>query len=62
MNVRIYCVRNKEFEDSGDTQKIDVEDLESCFKLPDNKLLIIGNGEKKILDDCELIGMEEIKK
>ena len=63
MRVMIYCVRNNDYGDysQGNTQTIEVEDLEACFKLPDNKLLVIDSEEKYIYDDCVLLGMEEIK-
>lgn len=63
MRVMIYCTRNNDYGDHtrGDAQTIEVEDLEACFRLPDNKLLVIDSEEKYIYDDCKLIGMEEIK-
>lgn len=63
MRVLIHCIRNNDYGDysQGNTQTIEVEDLEVCFKLPDNKLLVIDSEEKYIYDDCKLIGMEEIK-
>lgn len=63
MRVLIYCRRNNDYGNysAGETQTIEVEDLEACFKLPDNKLLVIDSEEKYIYDDCELLGMEEIK-
>lgn len=63
MRVLIHCVRNNDYGDytSGESQTIEVEDLEACFRLPDNKLLVIDSEEKYIYDDCKLIGMEEIK-
>ena len=63
MRVLIHCVRNNDYGDysSGEAQSIEVEDLEACFRLPDNKLLVIDGEEKYIYDDCKLIGMEEIK-
>ena len=63
MKVLIHCIRNNDYGDytSGDAQTIEVDDLEACFRLPDNKLLVIDSEEKYIYDDCKLIGMEEIK-
>lgn len=62
MRVLIHCVRNNDYGDyTGEAQTIEVEDLEACFRLPDNKLLVIDNEEKYIYDDCKLLGMEEIK-
>lgn len=63
MRVMIHCIRNKNYGDytSGDAQTIEVEDLEACFRLPDNKLLVIDSEEKYIYDDRKLLGMEEIK-
>lgn len=63
MKVLIHCVRNNDYGDysEGNAQTIEVEDLEACFRLPDNKLLVIDSEEKYIYDDCKLIGMEEIK-
>lgn len=63
MRVLIHCTRNNDYGDytSGEAQTIEVEDLEACFRLPDNKLLVIDSEEKYIYDDCKLIGMEEIK-
>ena len=63
MKVLIYCTRNNDYDDysKGYTQLIEVENLEACFRLPDNKLLVIDDDEKTIYDDCILLGMEEIK-
>lgn len=63
MRVMIYCTRNNDCGNysAGETQTIEVEDLEACFRLPDNKLLVIDSEEKYIYDDCVLLGMEEIK-
>lgn len=63
MRVLIHCIRNNDYGDytSGDTQSIEVQNLEACFRLPDNKLLVIDGKNKIIYDDCELLGMEEIK-
>lgn len=63
MRVMIYCVRNNDYGDysQGNTQTIEVENLEACFSLPEDKLLVIDDNKKTIYDDCKLIGMEEIK-
>lgn len=63
MKVLIHCIRNNDYGDytSGDAQTIEVENLEACFSLPENKLLLIDDNKKTIYDDCKLIGMEEIK-
>lgn len=63
MRALIHCIRNNDYGDysQGNTQTIEVEDLEACFRLPDNKLLVIDSEEKYIYDDCVLLGMEEIK-
>ena len=63
MKVLIYCTRNNDYGNysAGDTQTIEVEDLEACFRLPDDKLLVIDDDKKTIYDDCKLLGMEEIK-
>lgn len=63
MRVMIYCVRNNDYGDysMGDAQTIEVENLEACFSLPEDKLLVIDDNKKTIYDDCKLIGMEEIK-
>lgn len=63
MKVLIHCTRNNDYGyySSGNAQTIEVEDLEACFRLPDNKLLVIDSEEKYIYDDCVLLGMEEIK-
>lgn len=63
MRVLIHCIRNNDYGDytSGNAQTIEVENLEACFRLPDNKLLVIDSEEKYIYDDCKLLGMEEIK-
>lgn len=63
VRVLIHCIRNKDYGDytSGNAQSIEVQNLEACFRLPDNKLLVIDGKNKIIHDDCELLGMEEIK-
>lgn len=63
MKVLIHCIRNNDYGDysSGNAESIEVENLEACFRLPDDKLLVIDNDEKTIYDDCVLLGMEEIK-
>lgn len=63
MRVLIHCIRNNDYGDysSGNAESIEVENLEACFRLPDDKLLVIDNDEKTIYDDCVLLGMEEIK-
>ncbi len=63
MKVLIHCIRNNDYGDytSGNAQTIEVEDLEACFSLPDDKLLVIDDDKKTIYDDCVLLGMEEIK-
>lgn len=63
MRVLIHCIRNNDYGDytSGNAQTIEVEDLEACFSLPDDKLLVIDDDKKTIYDDCVLLGMEEIK-
>lgn len=63
MKVMIHCIRNNEYGDytSGNAQTIEVENLEACFRLPDDKLLVIDDDKKTIYDDCVLLGMEEIK-
>lgn len=63
MKVLIHCIRNKDYGDysMGDAQTIEVENLEACFRLPDDKLLVIDDDKKTIYDDCVLLGMEEIK-
>lgn len=63
MKVLIHCIRNNDYGDysSGNAQTIEVEDLEACFRLPEDKLLVIDDNKKTIYDDCVLLGMEEIK-
>lgn len=63
MRVMIHCIRNNDYGDytSGDAQTIEVENLEACFSLPEDKLLVIDDNKKTIYDDCVLLGMEEIK-
>ena len=63
MKVLIHCIRNNDYGDysQGDAQTIEVENLEACFSLPEDKLLVIDDNKKTIYDDCKLIGMEEIK-
>ncbi len=63
MRVLIHCIRNNDYGDytSGDAQTIEVENLEACFSLPEDKLLVIDDNKKTIYDDCVLLGMEEIK-
>lgn len=63
MRVLIHCIRNNDYGDysSGDAQTIEVENLEACFSLPEDKLLVIDDNKKTIYDDCALLGMEEIK-
>lgn len=63
MKVLIHYVRNNDYGDytSGEAQSIEVENLEACFSLPEDKLLVIDDNKKTIYDDCKLIGMEEIK-
>lgn len=63
MRVLIHCIRNNDYGDysSGNAQTIEVENLEACFRLPDDKLLVIDDDKKTIYDDCKLLGMEEIK-
>lgn len=46
---------------AGETQSIEVGNLEACFKLSDNKILVIDGEYRTIYDNCELLGMEEIK-
>lgn len=62
MKVLIHCIRNNDYGDysTGNAQTIEVEDLEACFRLPDDKLLVIDDDKKTIYDDCKLLGMEEI--
>lgn len=62
MRVLIHCIRNNDYGDytSGNAQTIEVENLEACFSLPEDKLLVIDDNKKTIYDDCKLIGMEEI--
>lgn len=63
MKVLIHCIRNNDYGDytSGDAQTIEVENLEACFSLPEDKLLVIDDNKKTIYDDCVLLGMEEMK-
>lgn len=63
MKVLIHCIRDNDYGDytSGNAQTIEVENLEACFSLPEDKLLVIDDNKKTIYDDCKLIGMEEIK-
>lgn len=63
MKVLIHCTRNNDYGDYslGNAQTIEVENLEACFSLPEDKLLVIDDNKKTIYDDCKLIGMEEIK-
>lgn len=63
MRVLIHCIRNNDYGDysMGNAQSIEVQNLEACFRLPDNKLLVIDGKNKIIYDDFELLGMEEIK-
>lgn len=63
MRVLIHCIRNNDYGDYsiGNTQSIEVENLEACFSLPEDKLLVIDDNKKTIYDDCVLLGMEEIK-
>lgn len=63
MRVLIHCIRNNDYGDytSGNAQTIEVENLEACFSLPEDKLLVIDDNKKTIYDDCALLGMEEIK-
>ncbi|WP_304017538.1 hypothetical protein [Fenollaria timonensis] len=63
MKVLIHCVGNNDYGDytSGDAQTIEVENLEACFSLPEDKLLVIDDNKKTIYDDCVLLGMEEMK-
>ena len=63
MKVLIHCIRNNDYGDysSGNAQTIEVENLEACFSLPEDKLLVIDDNKKTIYDNCKLIGMEEIK-
>lgn len=63
MRVLIHCIRNNDYGDytSGDAQTIEVENLEACFSLPEDKLLVIDDNKKTIYDDCVLLGMEEMK-
>ena len=63
MRVLIHCIRNNDYGDytSGDARTIEVENLEACFSLPEDKLLVIDDNKKTIYDDCVLLGMEEIK-
>ena len=62
MRVMIHCASNNNYNDlSGSLQDIDVENFESCFRLADDRLLVVADGETTIYDDCILIGMEEIK-
>lgn len=62
MKVLIHCIRNNDYGDysSGNAQTIEVENLEACFSLPEDKLLVIDDNKKTIYDDCVLLGMEEI--
>lgn len=59
MNVKIYYSTNNEYETST-SEAMSVENLESCFMLPDKRMLIAADGKTKIYDDCILFGMEEI--
>lgn len=63
MKVLIHCIRNNDYGDytAGNAQSIEVENLEACFSLPEDKLLVIDDNKKTIYDDCVLLGMEEIK-
>lgn len=63
MKVLIHCIIDNDYGDytSGNAQTIEVENLEACFSLPEDKLLVIDDNKKTIYDDCKLIGMEEIK-
>lgn len=61
MDVKIYCARNNYYEGEPSTQIIEVKNLESCFMLPDYKMLVVADGKTTIYDDCGLYGMEEIK-
>lgn len=63
MKVLIHCIRNNDYGDysSGNAQSIEVENLEACFSLPEDKLLVIDDNKKTIYDDCVLLGMEEMK-
>lgn len=63
MKVLIHCIRNNDYGDysQGDAQTIEVENLEACFSLPEDKLLVIDDNKKTIYDDCVLLGMEEMK-
>lgn len=62
MRVLIHCIRDNDYGDysQGNAQTIEVENLEACFSLPEDKLLVIDDNKKTIYDDCVLLGMEEI--
>lgn len=63
MRVLMHFIRNNDcgVYSAGETQSIEVGNLEACFKLSDNKILVIDGEYRKIYDNCELLGMEEIK-
>lgn len=42
-------------------QEMIAKNLESCFSLAENKLYIKADGKATILNNCELLGIEEIK-
>lgn len=62
MDVKIYCSRNNDYVDvSGSLDTIIAANFESCFRLADDRLLVVSDDMTSIYDDCILIGMEEIE-
>ena len=59
MNVLIHYIQKTRI---GETpQEMVAKNIESCFSLANNKLYIKADGKVTILNNCELLGMEEIK-
>lgn len=59
MDVKIYYSTNNEYE-SSTSEAMKVKNLESCFMLPDKRMLVAADGKTEIYDDCVLFGMEEL--
>jgi hypothetical protein len=59
MNVLIHYTQKTRIGEMPQTMI--AKKLESCFSLAENKLYIKADDKATILNNCKLIGMEEIK-
>lgn len=59
MNVLIHYTQKTRIGEMPQTMI--AKNIEACFSLAENKLYIKADNKTTILNNCELLGMEEIK-